>query len=41
MVRCARVRPGALAIQLVSRCNASVQFPYTMQQFRNEEGFAC
>jgi hypothetical protein len=40
MVRCARVRPGDPAIQLVLRCNASIQFPYPMQQFYNEEGFA-
>jgi hypothetical protein len=41
MVRCARVWPGALAIQLVLRCNASVQFPYyPMQHFHDEEGFA-
>jgi len=40
MVRCARVRPGAPAIQLFLRCNAFIQFPYPMQQFHDEEGFA-
>ena len=45
-VRCARVWPGASeacrgsAIQLVSRCNSFVQFPYPLQQFHDEEGFA-
>jgi hypothetical protein len=32
--------PGASAIQLVSRCNAYLQFSYPMQQFHNEKGFA-
>ena len=41
MVRCARVWPGASAIQLVSRCNAIVQIPYyPMQQFHYEQSFA-